>query len=425
MHWLAILFFGLLTGLIGAVYGGLVADKATTWLRISSFEGGSGYFVVFMILLAFVGSLILGLVICTMVGGPGWSGILRGFGSAGGTVLVVITIAGALAWAQADREPLVAGQPIDLAVEVRLPPGSAKPEPDDTLQNYVALYSGSRRKTHLNQLRVEDARLEDGRWIVPTQIQIHVSEAPRMLGVKRPGHETQFFDTPIPATPKALDDRWSPWLDAPYLGSLAKPPAEQALAIRYRVVRRPAPPPEPPREPTFEERQQTTYKGLSPDAPTEEWLALTTLDTPENIRAAAIKTVAQRPDFAAALTARIRSEDQATARDAMYLVGALEPPPAEVGEAVREQARRVVAIAKSIDPAAEDSRDQLYERAHMLVTGVMAAAFGLRRAGVDIRPELAAMAAAARDPEKPGGDIVGGCERIIAHFAKLDREAGR
>lgn len=111
MHWLAILFFGLLTGLIGAVYGGLVADKATTWLRISSFEGGSGYFVVFMILLAFVGSLILGLVICAMVGGPGWSGILRGFGSAVGTVFVVITIAGAFAWAQADREPLVAGQP--------------------------------------------------------------------------------------------------------------------------------------------------------------------------------------------------------------------------------------------------------------------------------------------------------------------------
>lgn len=61
----------------------------------------------------------------------------------------------------------------------------------------------------------------------------------------------------------------------------------------------------------------------------------------------------------------------------------------------------------------------------MLATGVMAAAFGLRLADVDIRPELAAMAAAARDPEEPGGDIVGGCERIIAHFAKLDREAGR
>ena len=53
MHWLAIIFFGLLTGLIGAVYGGFIANLSVTWLRISSFEGGSGYFVVFMILLAF------------------------------------------------------------------------------------------------------------------------------------------------------------------------------------------------------------------------------------------------------------------------------------------------------------------------------------------------------------------------------------
>jgi len=104
-------------------------------------------------------------------------------------------------------------------------------------------------------------------------------------------------------------------------------------------------------------------------------------------------------------------------------VGEMEPPPAEAGEAVRERATEVVRIAEAIDPAAEDSRDQLYAGAWELACGVRAAAFGLCRAGVDIRDALGAMGDAA-DPREGEGphELANGSARIIAYFEQLDRE---
>src|SRR5262249_48601759 len=123
------------------------------------------------------------------------------------------------------------------------------------------------------------------------------------------------------------------------------------------------------------------------------------------------------------LSERILSTDHETARVAMYFVGELEPPPAGVADAVRARCAEIVRVAESIDPQAEDSCPQLYARVHTLSTGVTAAAHGLRRAGVDIRPELKAVAAATGPREKVGPrDIAGPCERIIAYFDKLDQE---
>lgn len=424
MHWFAIICFGLLTGLIGAVYGGFMADLAVGWLRISSFEGGAGYFVVFMILLAFGGSLIAGLVICALAGGPGWRGMLRGFGSAVAAVVLVISALGVFAWATADREPLVAGHPVDIAVEVRLPAGAKRPEGKASGNDYAALLSGSGSKSRLDYLRLDQAREENGRWILPAQIPVHVTEGHRVLSVKLTDRDTQFFDTPIPARPAAIDAAWSDWLTAPYLGNLTKPAPDAALAVRYRVVARPPPSPPPARhEPNPQERLQAAYDTLSSEAATEEWLALTVLEAPEHVRSGALKTVAHRSDFAAALAARIASKDPLVARDAMYLVGAMELPPAALGEPVRARAAEVIRIAEAIDPAAEDSRDRLYEAAFELASGVKAASFGLRRAGVDIRPELRAMAAAARPREKsPPHAIADDLDRIVAHFDQLERE---
>lgn len=426
MNWLATIFFGLLTGFVGGACGLFVAERAVDWLRISSFEGGAGYFVMFMTLLAFIGSLVIGLVACRLAGGPGLPGIARGFGVAVGIVLAVISLLGGLAWLQADQEPLVTGQPIDVAVEVRLPPGNARPEGDPGAYNYAALGSGRGYKMRLDNLRLPDAREEGGRWIVPAQIPIHVSEQPRTLSVKLNDRETQFFDTDIPARPARLDEGWSPWLERPFFGNRTEPPSAEALAVRYRIVVRPPPVAQvpPPYVPTPAERLQATYDTLSSEAPTAAWLALTTLEAPEHVRQGALKTVAHRHDFAAALAVRIASVDPVTARDAMYLVGSMNPPPASLGDAVGARAAEVIRIAEAIDPAVEDSRDRLYAEAFELASGVKAASFGLRRAGVDMRPALRAMAAAARPREKaPPHAIADDLDRIVAYFDQLDREA--
>ncbi|WP_431284493.1 hypothetical protein ACQW02_06685 [Humitalea sp. 24SJ18S-53] len=242
MHWLPTVFFGLLTGVFAAVYGGMMAQWSVPWRRISSFEGGAGYYVIGLGLLSFLIGTLVGLVVCRLAGGPDAKGIARGFGAALGVMAVTITGLGGLAWLQRDVPPLVNGRRLDLAVEIRLPPGLVPPRPMQDAPAYLSLHSGSRMSGRNGDLNLAAARQEDGRWILPGTVSLHVSTAPRLLGAALPDAATQFFNTDVPARPAALGTAWSPWLDS-YLGTLEPPPPGTALQARYRIIHRPDPPP--------------------------------------------------------------------------------------------------------------------------------------------------------------------------------------
>lgn len=416
MAWLPTILLGLLIGLAAGVYGGVVADAAVPWLRISAREGGAGIFVALMILLGFIGGSILGMVLCRLTGGPGLTGAARGFGIGLAGVFGVITLLGGLAWLSREVEPLIGGQPLNLAVEIRLAEGAAQPVVADGVYTYVSLHSGPQRSGSGGPLDIGDARLEDGRWIIPGSVPIHVSVGERVIGVMLSGDATRFFSSDVPARPASAGAAWSAWQQP---SSVSGTPEGPAFELRYRVVLRPPPPP-----PEVVEWPEPAGPAPLPEAeaPTEEWLAFITVSTPPEIRARAVEAVREREDFIPLLAARIAAEDPDTARDAMYLVGEMRPPPAALGEAVRRRARGVVAIADSIDPAAEDSRTMLYDQAHTVATGVLAAAFGLRVAGVDLRPELRALADAAGPREKAPADLAASATRIIDYFDRLDRE---
>jgi len=425
MSWFVSILVGLVMAAFGALYGGFMANAAVKWLRISSFEGGSGYFVVFLGLGGLIAGLVLGIVVSRYLGGPGWAG----FGKAlGWSVLVVgggISVLGGVAWLSEEREPLIAGQPIDLVIELSAPAELEAQVRGQPSVAYVVLFGG--KGTGQADLDLDRSRQEDGRWIVGARIAIGNASSDRMLGAALRVVKEQYWDLPLPGKP-ALMPQWSEWMRTPFYGDRSTPPPDAAYAMRYRIEHRPEPsppsPPEPP-QPTAAELKAQAFKALKPDAPTEEWLAFTGLDVDFEIRKAATAELTKRADLGPKLAARIGSEDPVVARDAMYLVGEMHPPPAEVADAVRAWVRKVVSIAEAIDPAAEDSRDRLYELAHVPATGVTAAAFGLRRAGVDIRPELRALATATYEREKASPrSIADSCERIIAYFDKLDREYG-
>lgn len=100
MPWFLAIVSGLLCGVCGGAYGGFMATRAVAWLRISSFEGKSGYFVVAMILLGVILSTVIGIVGARLWGGPGLAGFARGFGAALAIVAGAITLLGGMAWAQ-------------------------------------------------------------------------------------------------------------------------------------------------------------------------------------------------------------------------------------------------------------------------------------------------------------------------------------
>ena len=56
MSWLGTVGIAVLTAAFGALLSGIVASLAVDWYRISSFEGGSGYFVIFIALGGLLGS---------------------------------------------------------------------------------------------------------------------------------------------------------------------------------------------------------------------------------------------------------------------------------------------------------------------------------------------------------------------------------
>ena len=67
MSWLASIAIALLTAAVGLMLGGYLASLAVGWYRVSSFEGGAGYFVVGLALVGFVVGLALGLFVSRVV----------------------------------------------------------------------------------------------------------------------------------------------------------------------------------------------------------------------------------------------------------------------------------------------------------------------------------------------------------------------
>ena len=102
MSWLASFLVALLTAAVGLVLGGFIASHAVSWYRISSFEGGSGYFVVGMALLGFVAAFVIGLVASRIVAASAHPGAWRAIGW---SQLTVIGIAAIIAGDRAASAP--------------------------------------------------------------------------------------------------------------------------------------------------------------------------------------------------------------------------------------------------------------------------------------------------------------------------------
>ena len=121
MGWLGTFFIAVLTAALGALLSGIVASLAVDWYRISSFEGGSGYFVVFIALAGLLGGFLIGGITARVVAGGAQPGFGKGLGYA---LLIVLLLAGAVAgisrWL-ADVPPTRQGERLMLLVEVRWP----------------------------------------------------------------------------------------------------------------------------------------------------------------------------------------------------------------------------------------------------------------------------------------------------------------
>ncbi|HOB52505.1 MAG TPA: hypothetical protein PK176_10030 [Acidobacteriota bacterium] len=244
MDWLRSVAVGIITAAAGGAGAGWLAHLCIGWYRISSREGASGCFLVAVAGFGCLAGLTVGLVCARIAAAGASAGFLRELGLALGVTAALLGLAALFCWLGADRPPTQGGRELEVEVEVRLPVGQV-PQPlrDDEIPPYVTITadSGGRHQTS-GSLRVADAWLEEGRWIVPGAVALETSDPGKTLGVRLPGQETQFFRLPLPPRPNPAAMGWSPWLDEPTFGNLSPVPPAAALAVRCRVrVAAPAP----------------------------------------------------------------------------------------------------------------------------------------------------------------------------------------
>jgi hypothetical protein len=236
MSWPGSLFTGVIAGLITMVVSFSTADMAVGWYRISSFEGGSGYFVVGMALIGLVGGFVVGTVASRIVAARPNPRFGKALGVALVTSLGIVAIVGATARMLADVPPTLDGQELLLAAEIRWPKGRTLTSLDGADEWSLVLNSLSGRTVRASRsgpLWREEARLENDQWVVPGEVELFTSRGDRLLSVLPDDTVGHGFLIPLPGSPGPEHLTWSEWLPRARDGDA---PLPDGFQYRFRVV---------------------------------------------------------------------------------------------------------------------------------------------------------------------------------------------
>jgi hypothetical protein len=235
MSWIASLAVALVTAAAGLVLGGYLASLAVGWYRVSSFEGGAGYFVVGFALLGLVAGLVIGLVTCRAIAPALHLGAWKALLASQGALVVLAAIVGGTARLVADVPPTLDGRKLLLAVEIRWPASVTTSPATDTTPRHVRLFSVSghtARNSREGALWREDARREDGHWIVPGAVELYTSRGERMLVVEPQPDGAKGWLVPLPGHPGRTQLEWSAWIPRTRDGV----PLPDGFTMRFRVL---------------------------------------------------------------------------------------------------------------------------------------------------------------------------------------------
>lgn len=233
MSWLSSLGVGVVTAIVGALVGGWIATLAVTWQKIPSREGNSGYFVFYLAIVAALGGLIIGLVVSRLLAHGGPVPMLRAMALATVLHLALIGTIGSITRLLSHVPPTFEGEELLLAVELSWPDAQASRVPSGDDPPHIALaIDGATQPSDSRggMLWPDDARRENGRYIVPGVVEVWTERKARMLSVNTGtrGTDVATVQVPLPRRPGSAQRAWSEWL----------PAGANDLQYRFRVVKR-------------------------------------------------------------------------------------------------------------------------------------------------------------------------------------------
>jgi hypothetical protein len=236
MGWPASIGVGILTGIASLFLAGYLANLAVGWYSVSSFEGGSGYFVLGLALLAGFAGILIGVITARVIAGGADPGFLKAIAYSLLIALGSIGVIGGVSRFLADVPPRLNGEEMLLAVEFRWPAGSPLPPASDTVEWSVrlgALSGKTMRVSNEGPLWREDARREGEHWIVPGAVGLFTSRGDRLISALPDSLLPMSFLVPLPGRPGAEFLEWSEWLPRAKDGAAALP---DGVRYRFRVV---------------------------------------------------------------------------------------------------------------------------------------------------------------------------------------------
>ena len=425
MGWFASWVVAAISGVLGLVAAGFVANLCADWYRVSGFEGKAGYVVLSSALIGGLAGAAVGLVTARVVAAMIAAGFLTALGISLAIIVVCASAVALAAWTFADIPPRIAGQELMLEIELRLPRGETTPPGD--IPGAASFALGSvvdhvRRAAGTGNLQLDAARLDDGRWIIPVSVFLFTARGQRSIDVQLGGKRAGGFIVPLPARPGSEFLQWSDW--GPREDPAGQPWPETAASYRFRVVRIAPPSPAPtPEESQAQEaaKQQAAFEAVPRDAPIGAWFPYTRYDASEERRGQAIRAITEKPGYVAELGALMLVDDARTAAEALYLVEFLPNPPAALTDSVATAGRRIAALLHKVNatPVEEDPSLQGAADISIRFSAWMVAARALRQvSGANLVPELVAILELSRvraDSYVLRNDV----RRVASYYANL------
>lgn len=237
MSWFASIIIGFLAAVTGFLVTALVASLAVDWYRISSFEGGAGYFVLFTSILGGAAGGVIGMVAARVVASGPAPSFLKALGAALAVIVVVAGVVAAGARLLADISPEIDGERLWVEAEFRSPAADSGP-PRGAGRSFTrlgTLAGGRLRDSEDGPLFDEAIRREDGRWIVRGLAPIFTERGRRVVEFGFGDTTLAGFVIPMPRRPGARQLAWSEWIPRARPGG---PPLPDQFSVRWRVLKR-------------------------------------------------------------------------------------------------------------------------------------------------------------------------------------------
>ncbi len=352
MSWLVALLVAVLSGVASLFLAGFVADACVSWYRISSRDGGAGYFVVFTAMLGGIAGTILGLIVARIVASQIAPGFTRELVGSLSVVLLVTGVIALTARILGDVPPTIDGRDLILEVEIRFPNNDTGDKPPTSIGDWqftLSSISGNvSRKSRYGEIRNDLARFEDGQWIVPASVELFTERGGRAVTISnKDSIESIGFLLPIPRRPDDEYLEWSGWF--PKQQSDGSPWPSTQASCRFRLKK--TIPPPPPKSAAQHDAEQAALKeaefvSLPTDSPIETWFPYLEYPQPQTQRA--LERIVARQNLTEELRLLVTDENPQRAAAALNVI-AMHPEPSEelvtiVEAAGREIATRIIAF---------------------------------------------------------------------------------